>query len=125
MIKTLRTLFRQDKEKFVVPKTIQDAIPINAVYKDGIFIVGKRYSKTFRFDDINYAVAGKEEKEAIFLEYSELLNALDSGCGRGTGEMTNLAEGTEVKILAENLSEFVGYGANNRHVDFGAGENFA
>jgi len=33
----------------------------------------------FRFDDINYAVAGKEDKEAMFLEYSERLNSLDSG----------------------------------------------
>lgn len=79
MIKTLRNLFKQDKEKFVVPKTVQDTIPINAVYKDGIFLVGKRYSKTFRFDDINYSVASREDKEAMFLEYSELLNSLDSG----------------------------------------------
>ena len=79
MIKTLKTLFRQDKERFVVPKTVQQAIPITAVYEDGIFLAGKKFSKTFRFDDINYAVASKEDKEAMFLEYSELLNALDSG----------------------------------------------
>ena len=79
MIKTLKTLFKQDRERFAIPKTVQQAIPITAVYRDGIFLVGKRFSKTFRFDDINYAVASKEEKEAMFLEYSELLNALDSG----------------------------------------------
>ena len=28
MIKTLRTLFKQDKEKFVVPKSVQNVIPI-------------------------------------------------------------------------------------------------
>ena len=28
---------------------------------------------------INYAVASREDKEAMFLEYSELLNSLDSG----------------------------------------------
>ena len=37
------------------------------------------FSKTYRFDDINYAIASKEDKEAMFLEYSELLNSLDSG----------------------------------------------
>ena len=41
--------------------------------------MGKKYSKSFRFDDINYAVASREDKEAMFLEYSELLNSLDSG----------------------------------------------
>ncbi|OGO91746.1 MAG: TraE family protein [Clostridiales bacterium GWF2_38_85] len=79
MIKTLKNLFKQDRERFSVPKTVQQAIPITAVYEDGIFLVGKKYSRTFRFDDINYAVASKEDKEAMFLEYSELLNSLDSG----------------------------------------------
>ena len=44
------------------------------------FKVGKdKYSKTYKFTDINYAVASREDKEAMFLEYSELLNSLDSG----------------------------------------------
>lgn len=55
-------------------------IPIAAIFDDGIFKVGKdKYSKTYRFTDINYAVASREDKEAMFLEYSELLNSLDSG----------------------------------------------
>ena len=80
MIKTLRNLFKQDKEKFVVPKSMQAVIPIKIIWEDGIFLVGKnKYAKTFKFEDINYAVASREDKEAMFLEYSELLNALDSG----------------------------------------------
>lgn len=38
-----------------------------------------QFSKTYKFSDINYAVASREDKEAMFLEYSELLNSLDSG----------------------------------------------
>ncbi len=80
MIKTLKTIFKQDKEKFIVPKGVQDVIPILAIYDDGIFQVGKeKYAKTFKFSDINYAVASREDKEAMFLEYSELLNSFDSG----------------------------------------------
>ena len=79
MIKSLRTLFKQDKESYKVPKSVQDYIPIQKMWDDGIFKVGNRYTKTFRFDDINYAVASREDKEAMFLEYSELLNSLDSG----------------------------------------------
>ncbi len=41
MIKTLTNLLKQDKEKFVVPKGVQDCIPITAIYDDGIFRVGK------------------------------------------------------------------------------------
>ena len=79
MIKSLRTLFKQDKESYKVPKSVQDYIPIQKMWDDGIFKVGNRYTKSFRFDDINYAVASREDKEAMFLEYSELLNSLDSG----------------------------------------------
>lgn len=79
MIKTLTTLFKQDKEKFVVPKGVQDIIPVQAIYDDGIFKVGRnKYSKTYKFEDINYYVASREDKEGMFLEYSELLNSLDS-----------------------------------------------
>ena len=80
MLKTLKTLFKQDKEKFVIPKSVQAIIPIKTIWEDGIFLVGSnKYAKTFKFEDINYSVASREDKEAMFLEYSELLNALDSG----------------------------------------------
>lgn len=80
MIKTISNMLKQDKEKFVVPKGVQDVIPIKVIYDDGIFKVGKdKYSKSFKFTDINYAVASREDKEAMFLEYSELLNSFDSG----------------------------------------------
>ncbi len=41
MIKTLNILFKQDKESFVVPKGVQDVIPVKAIYDDGIFQVGR------------------------------------------------------------------------------------
>jgi len=73
-------LFKQDKEEFVVPKYIQDVIPVNRIWEDGIFQVGKnKYSKCYKFSDINYAVASKSDKEGMFLEYSELLNSFDVG----------------------------------------------
>ena len=41
MIKTLRNLLKQDKERFIVPRGVQDVIPIKAIYDDGIFQVGR------------------------------------------------------------------------------------
>ena len=79
MIKSIKTILAQDKEKFVVPKKVQDLIPIKCIWPDGIFKVGNKFSKTFRFSDINYMVASREDKESMFLSYSELLNSLDSG----------------------------------------------
>ena len=53
MIKTLKTTFKQDREKFKSPKIAQDIIPIQRIYKDGIFQVGKnKFSKVYFFDDI-------------------------------------------------------------------------
>ena len=69
-----------NKEDFKVPRSVQDAIPVDRIYPDGIFEVGKnKYSATFRFSDINYAVASRTDKEAMFLEYCEVLNSLDTG----------------------------------------------
>ncbi|MHB1314602.1 MAG: VirB4-like conjugal transfer ATPase, CD1110 family [Christensenellales bacterium] len=79
MIKTLQKILKQDKEQLTVPKGVQQTIPIRAIWPDGIFRVGNKFSRSFCFEDINYAVASKEDKEAMFLAYSELLNSLDSG----------------------------------------------
>ena len=80
MIKTVNNTLKQDKERYQIPGKVQDIIPVRTVYPDGIFLSGKgKYSKTFRFRDINYAVASRADKEMMFLEYSELLNAFDSG----------------------------------------------
>ena len=78
-MRTLSKLFRQDREKFSVPRSVQDVIPIKSIWDDGIFMVGNKYAKTFRFEDINYDVASKEDKEAMFLLYSELLNSFETG----------------------------------------------
>lgn len=80
MIKTLQTIFKQDKEKFRIPRSVQQVIPIQAVWADGVFQVGRnKFTRTYKFMDINYAVASREDQEAMFLEYSELLNSFDSG----------------------------------------------
>ena len=41
MLKTLKNLFKQDKEKFIVPKSVQAVIPIKTIWEDGIFLVGR------------------------------------------------------------------------------------
>ena len=81
MIRTLTNVLKQDKEKFAVPKKVQDIIPARAIWPDGIILSGRnKYSKMYRFTDINYAVASLEDKKGMFLQYCELLNSLDSGC---------------------------------------------
>ena len=69
MIKTLQTTLKQDKTKYKVPKSVQDAIPIQRIFSDGVFQFGSKFSKTIRFSDINYAIASKEDKTEMFLGY--------------------------------------------------------
>ena len=79
MLKTLNNQRKLEKERYAVPRRVQDVIPIRRVWKDGVFLCGNLYTKTFQFSDINYRVASREDKESMFLSYSELLNSLDSG----------------------------------------------
>ena len=57
MIKSYQKLKKQNKEGFKVPKIAQDMIPIDTIYKDGIFRIGNRFTKSYRFLDINYSFA--------------------------------------------------------------------
>ena len=68
---------KPNKEKISVPKSAQDLIDIDTIYKDGIFCSKNKYSKTYRFKDINYSIASKDEKVGLFLNYSELLMNLE------------------------------------------------
>jgi len=79
LIKTLSKARKQGRVKFRIPRSVQDCIPIRRIWADGIFQVGHQFSKTWSFTDINYSIAGKEDKTAMFLDYCDLLNALDSG----------------------------------------------
>ena len=79
MIKTLSKARKQERVKFLIPRSVQDCIPIRRIWADGIFQVGHQFSKTWSFTDINYSIAGKDDKTAMFLDYCDLLNALASG----------------------------------------------
>lgn len=69
---------KRDREKHKIPRSIQDCIPIDRIWDNGICEVDKnKYSYTYKFTDINYYVASKEDKESMFLSYSELLNSFD------------------------------------------------
>lgn len=79
MIKSIKAILAQDKEKFKVPRKVQDIIPIKNIWPDGIFKVGNKFSKSFRFSDINYLVASREDKESMFLTYPRKTEAKNKG----------------------------------------------
>lgn len=76
-MKAIKQVLRQDRESYRVPRRVQDVIPIRRIWSDGIFLVGNRYAKTFKFTDINYMVASQESQKNLFLTYAALINSLD------------------------------------------------
>ena len=80
MLRTLKSVMRQDREKFKIPRSVQQAIPIQRIWKDGIFQVGRnKFAKTYRFTDINFEVLSEDDKKAKFLNYMSILNFFDCG----------------------------------------------
>ena len=78
-MKAIKQIMKKDHVPYRVPKRVQDVIPIKCMWSDGIFLVGTRYSKTFKFTDINYMVASQEAQKKLFLAYAALINSLDCG----------------------------------------------
>lgn len=63
---------------YKTPKSIQETIEILKIAKNGIFEVAKnRFSKCYRFQDINYATTTENEQMDIFEKYCKFLNSLD------------------------------------------------
>ena len=86
-------LARTRKEKY--PSTAQQTIPYDRIWPDGICLVNKnRYTKTLRFQDINYQLAQNEDKTAIFDGWCDFLNYFDSSIHFQLSFM-NLTAGTE------------------------------
>ena len=60
------------------PKSIQETIEIMEVSESGIFKVQQnKYSKTYKFMDINYTTATYDEQEEILQRYCKFLNSFD------------------------------------------------
>lgn len=79
MIKTLAAANKSEREHFKIPRSVQQSIPIQRIYRDGIWMVNGKYSRTWRFADINYSVASHEDQQEMFLSYCGVLNSLPTG----------------------------------------------
>ena len=79
-MKTLKMYAKPDKERYRPTRKVQDIIPIQKIWADGICQVGKdRYSKVWRCSDVNYQMASDDERQLLNEEYQALLNSLESG----------------------------------------------
>ena len=73
-----KLLKKASEPLYKTPKSIQETIEIMAVAEKGIFEVSRnKYSKCYRFQDINYTTATEDEQIGIFERYCKFLNSLD------------------------------------------------
>jgi len=76
MIKTLAVANKSERERFKVPKSVQQSIPIQRIFRDGIWQSGSKFTQTWRFADINYSLASHDDQEDMFRSYCAVLNSL-------------------------------------------------
>lgn len=77
-LKALSTLKKKDLPMYKTPRSVQQLIEIMNIHENGIFeILRNRYSKVYRFTDINYTTTDESEQELIFLRYCKFLNSMD------------------------------------------------
>lgn len=77
--KAIDTAIRKAKKEDKKQLSAQDSIPFQQMFRDGICKVSDNYyTKTIRFQDINYQLNQNEDKTAIFDGWSDFLNYFDS-----------------------------------------------
>ena len=73
-----KELKKASEPLYKTPKSIQQTIEIMKVAENGIFEVARnRFSKCYRFQDINYTTTNETEQIDIFERYCRFLNSLD------------------------------------------------
>lgn len=113
MNRTLKKSRKQDREKLRAYKVVQDAIPLEECYEDGVFCVQKskssnKYSVTYRLRDISYQFVSEEMQKSIFLAWSAALNVLTPGT-------INNINVIKRRLNANTLDSFLirGYGSDH------------
>ena len=75
----MRKIVERARNNDGIPRTVQQSIPFDRMYKDGVCRVGNNYyTRTVQFQDINYQLAQREDQTAIFEEWCGFLNFFDS-----------------------------------------------
>ena len=71
---------RKTRGKYKVPKSVQQSIPVEKIYEDGIWKSGEVYSMMWSISDINYAMLSDERKKEIQNLYGAIYTAIPTDC---------------------------------------------
>lgn len=75
----IRKLIQKARNEDKAPRTVQQSIPFERMFPDGVCRVRDGYyTKTIEFQDINYQLAQQESQVSIFEDWCSFLNFFDS-----------------------------------------------
>lgn len=70
---------KKDKMKEKAIKFVQDTIPYESVFEDGIFVnKWGEYSKVYPIQDVNFKIESDDVQAQIYLDYQDLFNTFSS-----------------------------------------------
>lgn len=104
----LQALMRSRQQRKKPPHSVQETIPYERMWPDGICRVSPNYyTKTVQFWDINYQLAQNEDKSAIFEGWCDFLNAFDSSVHLQLSflNLTANADAVEQRILLPDKAD--------------------
>lgn len=92
----------KEKKASRVPRSAQQSIAYEQMFRDGICRVdSRRYTKSILFEDINYKLAGNDEKETLFEAWCEFYNYFDPGISLQLTSIAQEADREEIDALIE------------------------
>ena len=99
------------KEKDI-PKTAQQSIPYQEMYKDGICKINDHlFSKCVQFGDTNYQLAQNDDKTAIFEYWCDFYNYFDSSisvqisCMSQYANVSDMASSLEIPHQQDDFND--------------------
>lgn len=70
---------KDDKKQNKVLKYVQETIPYESVFEDGIFVNAYgEYSKVYPLQDVNFKIESPDVQAQIFMDYQDLFNTFSS-----------------------------------------------
>ena len=102
----LKNYKKPDEPLHKMPKSLQELIDIEKVAENGIFQLSPtRFSKTYKFRDINYSTLDYEEKARKFEKYCRLLNSIDCRFKITIANQQKDMDSLETQVLMDNKND--------------------
>lgn len=92
---------KSKKKSKKIPKTVQQSIPYDSVYPNGIISLEPGiFSKSYKLEDANFKTEDEERQESLFLSYESILNSIDATM---TAEVTIFNRNIDSDTIKNNI----------------------